>query len=144
MVAAVGDIEQLPVRFHRFADPHVGADDEAGLGGLERDGRGRVSRLAALDPGENLTGFDLVSYEGIEFDHPSGDAGGENGVSGGDLLDPANGKDRGLKVPFLGRDRFDAQVLDAGFVQTDTEKILLRFVFFLGCGKGQHERGQGK
>ena len=122
----------------------MGADDETGLGGLERDGGGWVSRLAALDYRENLAGLDLVSHEGIEFEHPSGDAGGEHGVPGGNLFDPANGEDRGLEVPFLSRDRFDVQVLDTGFVQTDTEEILLRSVLFLGCRKGRRERGQGK
>ena len=65
-------------------------------------------------------------------------------MPGRDLLDPANGEDRGLEVPFLGRDRLDAQVLDRGFVQKDTEKIILRSVLFLGCRKGRRERGQGK
>ena len=76
--------------------------------------------LSALYAGEHLTGFHLVTNEGLDADDASGDSRGEDGAFGRNLFNAANGKDGGLKFLLLGNDGFNAQILHGGFVERDT------------------------
>lgn len=125
--AEVDDFNEGLVGRDGLTGNDVDLGDDAADGSFEHDGGRWIAGLAAFDPGDFVSLFDLLVRDGEDGEGAAGDAAADDGAFAGEDLDGAQGEDGFLEGGFFGLAELELEIGDFGLFEDEGVRLFVRF-----------------